>query len=75
MIKPSDPLFPLLDHLFLLAFTSEDIIFHTFIELHSTFSENKIFVINFLFKPPPPPPPLAHSLNSQNPLSMTKVFS
>ena len=50
--------------LFLLAFTSADIIFHKFLELHST-SDKKIFVTNFpfltnSFKPPPlpHPPPL-----------------
>ena len=35
--------------LFLLAFTSADIIFHKFLELHSTLSEKKIFVTNFSF--------------------------
>ena len=35
--------------LFLLAFTSADIIFHKFSELHSTLSEKKIFVTNFSF--------------------------
>ena len=45
--------------LLLLAFTSSDIIFHTFLELHSTLSEKKIFVTNFPFlkdslKPPTP---------------------
>ena len=45
--------------LFLLAFTSADIIFHKFLELHSTLSEKKIFVTNNRFtNPPPPPPPL-----------------
>ena len=49
--------------LFLLAFTLADIIFHKFLELHSTLSENKIFVANFPFLtdslklPPLPPPP------------------
>ena len=33
--------------LFLLAFISADIIFHTFLELHSTLFEKKIFVSNF----------------------------
>ena len=47
--------------LFLLAFTSADIIFHKFLELHST-SDKKIFVTNFPFltdslKPPPLPHP------------------
>ena len=61
--------------LFLLTFTSSaDIIFHKFLELHSALSEKKIFVTNFPFltdslKPQPP-----HPLNSQNPLSLTKVF-
>ena len=49
--------------LFLLAFTSADIIFHKFLELHSTLSENNVFVTNFPFitdslKLPPLPPPL-----------------
>ena len=65
--------------LFLLAFTSANIIFHKFLELHSTLSEKKIFVLNFPFltdslKPPPPtqlPPP---PLNSQNRLSVAKAF-
>ena len=35
--------------LFLLAFASADIIFHKFLELHSTLSEKKIFVMNFPF--------------------------
>ena len=35
--------------LFLLAFTSADIIFHKFLELHSKLSEKKIFVTNFPF--------------------------
>ena len=33
--------------LFLLTFTSADIIFHKFLELHSTLSEKKNFVTNF----------------------------
>ena len=61
--------------LFLLAFTSADIIVHKFLGLHSKLSEKKIFVINFSFltdslTPPPPPQPL----NDQNPLSVTKFF-
>ena len=35
--------------LFLLAFTSADIVFHTFLELQSTLSEKKIFVMNSPF--------------------------
>ena len=51
-IKPPDLLF-----LVFLGFTSADIIFHKFLELHLTLSEKKIFVTNFpfltdLFKPP-----------------------
>ena len=66
-----------LDLLFLVfvAFTSEDIIFHKGLELHSTLSEKKkkIFVTNFPFltdslNPHP------HPLNNQSLLSMTKVF-
>ena len=34
---------------FMLAFTSADIVFHQFLELHSTLSGKKIFVINFPF--------------------------
>ena len=48
---------------FLLAITSADIIFHKFLELHSTLSEKKNFITNFPFltdtlKPPPTPEPL-----------------
>ena len=46
--------------LFLLAFTSADIIFHKFSELHSTLSEKKIFITNVSFLTN------HHSLNSQN---------
>ena len=59
-INPLDLLFLIV----LLAFTSADIIFHKFLELHSTLSEKKIFVTNFPYlmdslKPlTPPPPPL-----------------
>ena len=35
--------------LLLLAFTLADIIFHKFLELHSTLSEKRIFVTNFPF--------------------------
>ena len=35
--------------LFLLAFTSADIIFHKFLELYWTLPEKKIFVTNFPF--------------------------
>ena len=34
---------------YILDFTSGDIIFHKFLELHSTLSEKKIFVANFDF--------------------------
>ena len=34
---------------FVLHFTPADIIFHRFLELHSTLSEKKIFVTNFPF--------------------------
>ena len=45
--------------LFLLAFTSANIIFHKFLKLHSALSEKNIFVTNFpfltdLLKPPNP---------------------
>ena len=35
--------------LFLLGFTLADMIFHKFLELHSTLSEKKIFVTSFPF--------------------------
>ena len=35
--------------MFLLAFTSADIIFHNILELHSTLTDKKIFVTNFPF--------------------------
>ena len=38
-----------ISYCFMLAFTSEDIIFHKFLELHSTLSEKKIFVTHFSF--------------------------
>ena len=62
--------------LFLLAFTSADVIFHNFLELHSTLTEKKIFVTNFpiLTDSLNPPPPPRKPLNRQNPLSVTKVF-
>ena len=63
--------------LFLLVFTSADIIFHKVLELRSTLSEKKIFVTHFPFLmdslKPLQPPPTPHP-NSQNPLTMTKVF-
>ena len=45
--------------MFWLAFTSRGIIFHNFLELHSTFTDKEIFVTNFPFlkdslKPPTP---------------------
>ena len=51
--------------LFLLNFTSADIIFHKFLELHSTFSEKKISVMNFPFLTDSLKPS-HHPLNSQN---------
>ena len=50
---------------FILDFTSADIIFHNFLELHSTLSEKNIF--QRIHSNPYP-------FNSQNPLSMMKVF-
>ena len=44
-IEPPDLLFLIV----FLAFTSADIIFHKFLELHSVLSVKKIFVTNFLF--------------------------
>ena len=58
--------------LFLLAFTSADVIFHKFLELHSTLSEKKIFFTNFPFLTDVLK--LPHPLNGQNPLSVRKVF-
>ena len=45
-IQPLDLLFLVV---FILAFTSADIVFHNFLELHSILSEKKIFVTNFPF--------------------------
>ena len=45
--KPPDLLF-LVIYFYYIAFTSADIIFHKFLELHST-SDKKIFVTNFPF--------------------------
>ena len=42
-IEPPDLLFVLS------AFTSADIVFHKFLDLHSTLTEKKIFVMNFPF--------------------------
>ena len=39
----------LISYCCILAFTSEDIIFRKFLELHSTLSEKKIFVTHFPF--------------------------
>ena len=51
--------------LFLLVFTSADIIFHRFLDLHSTLSGKKIFVTNFSFSTVSLNP-LPQPLNSQN---------
>ena len=56
---------------FMLDFTSADIIFHYFLELHTTLSEKKIFVMNFPFLTDSLK--LPHPLNGQNLLSVTKV--
>ena len=60
---------------FILVFTSADIIFHKFLELHSTLSARKIFIMNLpsLMDPlkPSHPTPLS---NSQNLLSVMKLF-
>ena len=66
-----------LDLLFLGAFISfyiqhADNNFYKFLELHSTLYEKKIFVANFPFLTNSLKHP--HPLNSQNPLSVTKVF-
>ena len=60
--------------LFLLAFTSADIIFHKILELHSTICEKKDFCHKFSFFWRIHSIPHPHPLNSQNPLSATKVF-
>ena len=60
--------------LFLLAFTSADIIFHKFLKIHSVSSVKKIFVTDFLFERIQSNPPSPHPLNGQNPLTVTKVF-
>ena len=62
--------------LFFLAFTSADMIFYRFLEFHSILSESKDFRHKFSFfngftQTPTPTP---HPLNSQNLLSVTKVF-
>ena len=59
--------------LFLLAFTSADIIFHKFLELHSILSEKNISVTNFTFSTDSLIK-LAHPFNDQNLLRMSKVF-
>ena len=52
----------------LLSFTSADIIFHKFLELHSTLSEKKVFVTNFHFLTEslnaPPTSPLPQPLHT-----------
>ena len=54
-MKPPDQIFYFL--LLLLVFTSPDILFDKFLELHSTLSEKQVFVTNFPF--------LTDSLNPQ----------
>ena len=77
-IEPPDLLFIVVFISFYISFISADIIFHKFLELHSTLSGKKILVTNFLFltdslpRYPSPTPP--HLFKSQNPLSVTKVF-
>ena len=68
-IQPPD-LFLLL---FLLAFTSTDIIFHKCLELHSTLSEKNAFVTSFSFLTNSLNPHF-HPVKGQNLLSMAKVF-
>ena len=79
-IQPLDLLF----FVVLFSFTSVDIIFHKVLGLHSTLSEERIFVTNFPFltdslppplqTPPPPHPRPFHPLNGQHLLSVTTVF-
>ena len=71
--KPPDLLFPVI-YFYYIAFTSADIIFHKFLELHST-SDKKFFVTNLYFfngftrKPPPVPhsPPLPYFVKGFQP--------
>ena len=52
---------------FILVFISADIIFHKFLELHSTYEKKKIFVTNFSFLTDyslKPPTPTSHSSKS-----------
>ena len=51
-------------------YRSADIIFYNFLELHSTISEKRFSFLTDSLKPTPTP----HSLNNQNPLSVTKAF-
>ena len=66
-IEPPDLLFIAVFISFYISFTSADIIFHKFLELHSTLPGKKILVTNFPFltdslphypAPPSPPAPL-----------------
>ena len=54
------------------VFTLADIIFYRFSKLGSKLSKKAIFLPNFPFLMDSPKP--SHSLNDQNPLSMTKVL-
>ena len=71
-IEPPDLFFLLL---FLLAFTSADIIFRKYLELHSTLlSEKKYLRQKFSFSNGFTNYHTPQSLNGQNPLSVTKDF-
>ena len=68
-IEPLDLLFLVV---FISFYISRYIIFHKCLELHSILSVKKIFVNEFSFLTDSLK--LPHSLYSQNPLSVTKVF-
>ena len=56
--------------MFLLAFTSADIIFHNILDLHSTLTDKKIFFTNFPFLTDSLNPPLLPSLPLEQPKSV-----
>ena len=70
-IEPPDLLFIVV----FISFISADIIFQKYLGLHLTLSEKEFFRHEFsFFNRFTNPPPSPHPLNSQNPLSVTKVF-
>ena len=66
-------------HCFTSAFTSADVIFHNFLELHSAYLKEDFFVnVPFINRFTPPPRPHHHPsipLNGQNLLRMTCLCS